>query len=127
MPKTVLIAEDHADLRTMTRHMLESFGYNVIEARDGSEALEEAKTFRPDLILMDISMPQMNGITAASLIHHSATGENIPIVAVTSYDPSYIGEAGELGFDRIVRKPVTFEELKVILDEFLGPAVSPGH
>ena len=83
--------------------------------------------YHPDLILMDISMPQMNGITAASLIHHSANGENIPIVAVTSYDPQYIGTAEDLGFDRIVRKPVTFEELKLILDEFIGPALACGH
>ncbi|HTK38510.1 MAG TPA: response regulator, partial [Pyrinomonadaceae bacterium] len=68
MEKTVLIAEDYADVRSMTRIMVETCGYSVVEAQDGYEALEAAKERRPDIILMDIAMPLMNGITSAGLI-----------------------------------------------------------
>lgn len=119
MQKTVLIAEDHADIRLMTKFMVESFGYEVIEARDGYEALEEARHRHPDLILMDIAMPLMNGITSATLIRNSEACDKVPIVAVTSYGKEYIGLAGEFGFDDVVQKPVVLEEMKQLLHQYL--------
>lgn len=119
MQKIVLIAEDHSDIRLMTKFMVESFGYKVIEARDGYEALEEARDGRPDLILMDIAMPIMNGITSATLIRNSGTCDKVPIVAVTAFGKDYIGLAGEFGFDEIVQKPVVLEEMKLLLHRYL--------
>lgn len=119
MLKTVLIAEDHNDIRLMTKFMVESFGYNVIEARDGYEALEEAKERHPDLILMDVAMPLMNGITSASLIRNSGECGGVPIVAVTAYGKEYLDQAEEFGFDQVVEKPVVIEQMKAILDKYL--------
>ena len=119
MLKTVLIAEDHSDIRLMTKFMVESFGYKVIEARDGYEALEEAKECHPDLILMDIAMPIMNGITAATLIRKSGSCDDVPIVAVTAYGKEYIDHPGEFGFDEVVQKPVVMEEMQGLLNQYL--------
>jgi CheY-like chemotaxis protein len=123
MPKTVLIVEDHDDIRHMTRYMVESFGYNVIEARDGYEALEEAKDGNPDLILMDIAMPIMNGITSATLIRNSGKCSKTPIIAVTAYGKEYVNMAGEFGFDKVMQKPVVLEEMGLLLDSYLGHEV----
>ncbi len=119
MLKTVLIADDHNDMRLMAKFMVESFGYNVIEARDGYEALEEAKEQHPDLILMDVGMPLMNGITSASLIRSSDECGDVPIVAVTAYGNEYLDQAEEFGFDQIIQKPVVIEQMKAILDKYL--------
>ncbi|MEO8648447.1 MAG: response regulator [Acidobacteriota bacterium] len=121
MHKTVLIAEDHPDIRFMTKFMVESFGYEVIEARDGSEAFDEARLGHPDLILMDVAMPIMNGITSARLIRATEECANVPIVAVTAYGRDYIDDAGAYGFDEVVSKPVVIEEMRELCVKYLGP------
>lgn len=120
MQKTVLIVEDHHDIRQMTRYMVESFGYSVIEAKDGFEAIKEAKDRRPDLILMDVAMPQMNGITAATLIRRQNDFENVPIIAVTAYGKEYMDEAEAYGFDEVIEKPVYMDKIHNLLDQYLG-------
>ena len=120
MSKTVLVAEDYTDIRLMTKFMLESFGYDVIEARDGYEAVEEAKEHHPDLILMDVAMPMMNGITAASLIRAALHCETIPIIAVTAYGKEYISKGVEYGFDHVMQKPLIMEDLRKLLKRYLG-------
>lgn len=117
VPKKVLIAEDYADIRLMTRIMVESLGYDVIEARDGYEAYEAAKEFHPDIILMDIAMPVMNGITAATMIRGLEGYSDVPIIAVTAYGEHYADTAGEFGFDRLMAKPVEMAKLKSVLSE----------
>lgn len=119
MPKTVLIADDYADVRSMTKYLLESFGYDVIEARDGFEALNEARARQPDLILMDVAMPQMNGITSATLIRSAKDCEKIPIIAVTAHGQEYLEHEEDFGFDRIVQKPVQIDDLKQLLEDYL--------
>lgn len=120
MEKTVLIAEDYADVRSMTRLMIETCGYHVVEAQDGYEALEAAKERRPDMILMDIAMPLMNGITSAGLIRTIAQCEDVPIVALTAYGNDYLDRAEEFGFDQVVQKPVQIDDLRSLLDKYLG-------
>ena len=120
MQKTVLIAEDHTDLRVMTKFMVESFGYSVIEARDGFEALEETRGHRPDLILMDIAMPLMNGITAASMIRRQEGFEDLPIIAVTAYGDEYIADGKAYGFDSVIEKPIFLDDIGTLLDTYLG-------
>jgi len=129
MPKTVLIVEDHSDIRILTKYIVESFGYNVIEAKDGFEAVKEAKDGHPDLILMDIAMPQLNGITAATLIRGEDELGDVPIVAVTAYGKLYLNEAEAYGFDDVIEKPVGPDEILDVLTRFLGSktARSAGH
>ena len=114
--KTVLIAEDYADIRTMTRIMVEAIGFDVVEAANGFEAVEKAKKHHPDVVLMDIAMPVLNGITAANLIHNLEDCSNIPIVAVTAYGRDYVESAAEYGFDAVIEKPVDMDHLKDVLE-----------
>jgi CheY-like chemotaxis protein len=120
--KKILLAEDYADIRQMTRIMLETFGFEVIEAADGYEAIEKAKRTRPDVVLMDIAMPMLNGITAASMIHQLDGCGNIPIIAVTAFGKQYIEEASEYGFDAVIEKPVDMDELRLVVEARLNQA-----
>lgn len=119
MAKTVLVVEDQSDIRSLTKFIVESIGYNVIEAANGYEALRQADSRIPDLILMDIAMPQMNGITSAALIRNSKNGRSIPIIAFTSYGKEYMEMADSFGFDKVVQKPLDEAHMKILLDEYL--------
>ena len=127
--KKVLIAEDYADIRQMTRIMIELIGFDVIEAADGYEAIEQARVNKPDVVLMDIAMPMLNGITAASMIHQLEECHDIPIIAITAFGRQYIEEASEYGFDAVIEKPVDMDELKFVLETRLNnaPKISTGH
>lgn len=120
MEKTVLIAEDYADVRSMTRIMIETCGYSVVEAQDGYEAFEAAKESRPDMILMDIAMPLMNGITSAHMIRNVAHCADVPIVALTAYGNDYIDRAEDYGFDQVVQKPIQMDDLRSLLHQYLS-------
>ena len=119
MAKTILVVEDQPDIRSLTKFIVESIGYNVIEAANGYEALRQADSRIPDLILMDIAMPQMNGITSAALIRNSKNGRSIPIIAFTSYGKEYMEMADSFGFDKVVQKPLDEAHMKILLDEYL--------
>jgi two-component system, cell cycle response regulator DivK len=118
--KKVLIAEDYADMRAMTRIMVEAIGFDVIEAADGAEAIEQARKNKPDVVLMDIAMPVLNGITAATMIHQMDELSNVPIIAVTAYGREYVNDAGADGFDAVIEKPVDMDDLKLVLEEKLN-------
>jgi len=127
--KIILLAEDYADIRQMTRMMLETFGFDVIEAADGYEAIEKAKRTRPDVVLMDIAMPELNGITAASMIHQLEGCGNVPIIAVTAFGKQYVEEASEYGFDAVIEKPIDMDELRLVVESRLNgsTATSSDH
>ena len=103
----------------MTRIMVESIGYDVIEAANGAEAIEKAKKAKPDAVLMDIAMPVLNGITAATMIRQIDDLGHIPIIAVTAYGRDYVKEAGAYGFDAVIEKSIDIDDLKLILEEKL--------
>lgn len=81
MPKTILIAEDNDDGRVMLRTFLEHKGYRVIEAEDGRAAVRMALSFKPDLILIDLNMPQLDGVTAVEQIRGQSDLSEVPILA----------------------------------------------
>lgn len=116
---TILIAEDHDDVRNLTKMMVEMLGHKVIEAADGYEALEVARKYRPDLILMDIAMPVMNGVIASKLIRETRACRNTPIVAVTAYSSEYLYNADSVSFDKVLEKPVKLADIEDIIKEFL--------
>lgn len=118
--RKVLIAEDYADMRAMTRIMVEAIGFDVIEAADGYEAIEQAKKNHPDAVLMDVAMPILNGITAAAMIHKLKGCADVPVIAVTAYGRDYIDEATEFGFDAVIEKPIDMEDLKLVLESRLN-------
>ena len=85
MAETILIVDDHAMNRKLFRVLLEKSGYEVVEAEDGKEGFDLAKKVIPSLILMDIQMPGMDGITALKAIREMDATREIPVIALTSY------------------------------------------
>ena len=116
MTKKILVVEDLTDIRKMMKIMVELYGYEVIEARDGAEAIEQAREHRPSLVLMDLAMPLMNGADAARAIKSTESCEDIPIIAVTAYQ-NMDDEALEAGCSSVIHKPVDFLKLKTLLAE----------
>ena len=80
----VLVAEDYDDARDIMSMVLQSAGFQVLEARDGIEALEAARSFRPTIIVMDMFMPNMDGLTATREIRKNPRWQKLPIIAVTA-------------------------------------------
>ena len=117
MQKTILIAEDYADVRIMMKMLVCSFGYEVIEAADGLEAVAKASQHKPDLILMDISMPFMDGLNATRTIRKSELDRRIPIIAVTAFDQTFHQQALEAGCDQVIGKPVDFANFEKFLKQ----------
>ena len=115
-----LVVEDFEDSRFMMRRLLEMAGYSVLEASDGEQAVELAVQKRPALILMDLSLPKLDGLAATRKIRqHKAVGK-IPIVAVSAHDaPESRIEALEAGCDEYVTKPIDFDHLNALLKRFL--------
>jgi CheY-like chemotaxis protein len=82
---TILVIEDYSDTRELLSTLLQSHGYKVVEAEDGIEGVLKAGWLYPDLILMDLSLPEMDGVEAAARIHAQAKLSRIPIFAVSAY------------------------------------------
>ncbi len=102
---TILIAEDHADSREALRVLLEASGYRVHVARDGREAIERAHAVHPDLILMDIMMPELDGLEATRTLRASEEFRQVPILALTALEGSR-EHALEAGCDDHMLKPL---------------------
>ena len=120
MSKRILVAEDHADNRRIIRDMLASTDYEITEAETGEEALAAIAKQRPDLILMDIQLPTMDGYTATSRIKADPALRSIPIIAVTSYALS--GEekkARAAGCDEYVPKPFSPRQLLAKIRQYM--------
>jgi two-component system cell cycle response regulator DivK len=106
MSKRVLVIEDQEDNRTILRDLLGSAGFEVLEARDGVEGVAAAAREQPDLILMDIQMPEMDGYEATRRIKADPATAAIPVIAVTSYALSGDEDkAKAAGCDGYVTKP----------------------
>lgn len=114
----ILVAEDFDDTRLMMKLLLEMRGHRVVEAANGQEAVEIATRERPDLILMDLNMPVLDGIAATRLLRDRPETAGVPIVAVTAHcgDPEWRDRALEAGCVACVGKPVDFEKLERLID-----------
>ncbi len=110
---TVLIAEDSTDTRIMLKRAFELKGYHVIEAEDGSQALQAVRQQRPNLIVVDLNMPVVDGLETVKKIRNlESPGEQVPIVAITAFDVYGMKEAAlEIGCNTYLRKPLDMEEL----------------
>lgn len=118
MGKKVLIVEDYADVRMIMKILISFQGYEVIEASDGYEALEKAKQNRPDLILMDLAMPVIDGFVATKAIRESDECKDVPIVALTAYDTHH-DKAIKAGCNEVIQKPLDFDRLEPLLTQYL--------
>ena len=119
MRKRVLVAEDYDDVRSMMRMFLEHGGYDVVEASDGFEAVQKAVSQQPDLILMDIAMPVMDGIQATTAIRKHNELAETPILAVTAYADFYHDRALDVGCNDVIQKPVDFGQLRPLVQSYV--------
>ena len=112
---TLLLVEDNEDNRIIYSTVLRHLGYRVIEAQDGVEAVELARTTQPDLILMDISIPRMDGWEATRILRGDSRTSAIPIIALTAHALADDRErAAKVGFSSYLAKPI---EPKVVVAE----------
>ena len=113
---TILLVEDDEDTRYLIQLEMERRGYRVIEASDGERAVELAQQEYPDIILMDLSLPKMDGLEATKQIREFDGMRTVPIVAVTAHQESDFREgAKDSGFDAYVTKPIDFDWLSELI------------
>lgn len=124
--QTIMVVDDNDDLRILLKAWLEQLGYRVVAAADGPTAVKVAASERPDLILMDLHMPEMDGFSAASRIRLLAKLEShVPIIAVSAHNElgrearQPTSEEHAVGFSDFVPKPFSPAQLKDVLDHYL--------
>ncbi len=119
--ETILLVEDTEDNRFMMRRLLEMTGYRVVEATNGEEAVRFAETERPDVILMDLSLPVIDGLAATRAIRKLDGFGKVPIVAVSAHDTSdFQADALAAGCDSYITKPIDFSQLELLIARLLG-------
>ena len=115
-----MIVEDYDDTRILLRRVLERLGYSVLEASNGQEAVDIADREHPDLILMDLDLPILDGIAATQRIRKQPEMEKVPIVAVTAYPMSYTHvKAFAKGCNEYMAKPIDTTELERLVTHYL--------
>ena len=121
MTKTILIVEDDQKNMTLFRDLLQVSGYKTAEATDGKQGVQLAKATNPDLILMDIQMPEMDGLEATRILKAEATTSNIPVIALSSHAMKGDEEKTlQAGFDGYLAKPVDIKELLKAVAKYLS-------
>ena len=120
MSKKILVVDDEPDSRGMLRMYFEIRGFEVAEAEDGYQAVERALRLRPDLVVMDMAMPLVDGINSATAMRQHDELHAIPIVALTGFGDFYRPRALEAGCNEVVAKPVDFERLHLAVVKHLG-------
>jgi two-component system cell cycle response regulator DivK len=121
--KTILIVEDNEKNMKLARDILRAKGYATLEAVNGLDGVKLAFEHKPDLVLMDIQLPDINGIEAFERIRANADTAKVPVIAftasVTTGDRSRIGDAG---FDAFLGKPINLKEFVETVRRFVGEA-----
>ncbi len=120
MAKVILIVDDNPKDLVLIRDLLQVSGYSTIEATDGEQGIASAKSKKPDLILMDIMMPKVDGYTACREIKTDKATKAIPVVMVTSLDYELNKKLGrDIGANGYITKPVDRQELLDVISRFL--------
>ena len=121
MSKTILVVEGFEDNRYLIKYQLEKLGYEVLQAEDGQEAIQMAKYNSPDLIIMDIALPLIDGLTATRIIRKNIDkSSQIPIIAFTASGNSIYKDAINAGCNDLLSKPLEIDELQPVIEKYLG-------
>ena len=122
MRKIVLVVDDSDETRSMLMRMLQGEGYSSVEARNGVEALAKVDEHCPDLIIMDLNMPHLDGLSATERIRHYREHRfGVPILAITAFDTYGMKEAAiEAGCNEYLLKPLDLDQLGDLLRQHLG-------
>jgi CheY-like chemotaxis protein len=126
MPVRILVVEDNPESRDLIVYLLSAFGYAVFSASDGREGLEVMRRERPDLILCDLHVPELDGYEVARQVRLDPQFRNLPLVAVTaSAMPSDRDQVLAAGFDGYITKPIVPEEFVSQVESFLKRTIRP--
>jgi CheY-like chemotaxis protein len=118
--RTILVVDDFDDTRLLLKTWLEKKGFNVVEAENGNKAVAAALEVRPDLIIMDMEMPELNGLAATRKIRTMKELDGVPIVAVSAYGAQqFRANALAAGCDEYVSTPFEPEHLEKVIRSFL--------
>ncbi|HLA00029.1 MAG TPA: response regulator [Thermodesulfovibrionales bacterium] len=120
LPKKILVVDDNQDSRELVVKVLKNKGYEIIEAIDGEEAVEKAIAQKPDLILLDISIPKLNGYEVTRILKGKEEVKDIPVVALTAH--AMKGDrlkALEAGCEGYITKPINVRELPAQVKSFI--------
>lgn len=113
----ILIAEDFEENRVALKLILKHTGFDVIEAQDGQQAIEAVRREKPDLVLMDITLPVIDGLQATREIRSDEKFERLPIIIISAHDDDEVRrQADEAGASGYISKPVEIEELKKLIE-----------
>lgn len=119
----ILVVDDQADNRELLNAFLSSLGYGVVEACNGLEAVKKATSECPDLIIMDLSMPVMDGFNAVRILREMPETSAVPVVACTAHDTTtHKEQALSVGFNEVLTKPIDFTRLNCVLAQILKAA-----
>jgi two-component system, cell cycle response regulator DivK len=119
-PRRVLLVEDYEDSRFSLSKLLEIEGYEVLEAVDGVQAISVALDARPDLILMDVTLPKIDGLSATKRIREHETMSRVPIIALSAHDLSdFQNKAKDAGCTDYLTKPIDFSALMLLMSKYL--------
>ena len=121
VPKRILIVEDNELNMKLLNDVLEAYGYEIVKTDSGSAVLGLARQHRPDLVLMDIQLPDISGLDAVRQLKGDSLTEAIPIIAVTAF--AMAGDerkALESGCDGYIAKPIMLREFLAMIEKFLG-------
>jgi CheY-like chemotaxis protein len=122
---TILIIEDYSDTRELLSVLLHGQGYQVIEAEGGLEGLLKATAMYPDLIIMDLSLPEMDGVEAARRIHEQRKLARVPIIVVSAYlTEAVLADAQAVGCVAVFPKPFDTYELLATISSTLSEALA---
>lgn len=119
MAKKILVVDDETDSRNMLRTFLEIHGYQVVEASDGYDAVEKALEEHPDLIIMDMAMPLMDGVNAVRTIRLHDELLELPILGLTAYGSFYDPRALGAGCTDVLHKPLDWRTLEPLLSNYV--------
>ena len=111
MPEKILVVDDSDDTREMMTKLLELESFTVVTAEDGSVGLDVAEVERPDIIITDINMPNLNGIEMIRRLRKKPQFSRVPIMAITAYGNGVAAEAVAAGANHAATKPIEFEAL----------------
>lgn len=126
MAKSILIVDDEPMARTLLRLMLVRSGYEVIEAVDGYDALEKLRTILPDLVVLDVMMPGLNGFDVCTSIRDSSSTSRIPVIMLSAKtDSDSIDQGLAVGATRYLTKPVSPDELTRQVADILNDIDNP--
>ena len=118
--QTVLVVDDMSDNLILISLWLQDMGYRAVTASNGTDALSVAKLARPDLILMDIAMPQQDGLAATRRIREEGELQSVPVIALTAFDTDGFRQAAfDAGFNGYLTKPVDFTRLGSLIENLL--------